>query len=163
MTYLRRQVAMRTAKGIIEFLPQGTVFPYRLTDVEPKFVLKLASGMYTSNVIQLNASDSYSIPLPSSYSNADQLACFFRADGVTKVVVVDPVLGTSTFLLKGTTGTTKGDHKGILMFQARVTSITVSLAVGADDTNIDYFLWGMPDLTLADSWQQGNYSLGVIP
>jgi hypothetical protein len=160
--HLRRQVAIRTAKGIIDTLPEGHVFPYRLTDVLPKYVLNISNGGYSTNSIELNASDSYTIPLPANYDSANRLACFFRADSICKVVIVDPELGTSTFLLKATQGSTKGDHKGILMWQGRVTSITVSVPATYDDTIIDYFLWNIPDLTLDASWQIGNQALGVI-
>lgn len=160
--HLRRQVAIRTAQGIVDSLPDARVFPYRLTDVDPKYVLNIGNGLYTSNSIELNASDSYTVPVPSAYSSADKLACIFRADSICKVVIVDPALGTSTFLLKGTQGTTKGDHKGLLMWQGRVTSITVSVPATYDDTIIDYFLWSIPDLTDEASWQMGNQIIGVL-
>lgn len=160
--HLRRQVAIRTVQGIVDTLPDGTVFPYRLTDVQPNHVLNIGNGLYTSNSIELNASDSYSIPVPSGYSSANKLACILRADSICKVVIVDPSLGTSTFLLKGTQGTTKGDHKGLLMWQGRVTSITVSVPATYDDTIIDYFLWSIPDLTDEASWMYGNQITGVV-
>ncbi len=163
--YLRRQVAVRAAKGIISSLPEGVVFPYRLTDVLPKYVLKLDNGAYSSDSIVLNSTDSFSVPLPANYSGSNQLACFIRATGRAKVVIIDPsALGTSTFLLKATSSAAQGDHKGIMMWQGQVTSITVSVpAAFTDDSVIDYFLWCIPDLTLADSWQTGIQALEVVP
>ncbi len=163
MPFLRRQVAVRTVQGIVSALPSGTVFPYRLTDVLPKYVLKLDAGTYSSDTITLNASDSFAIPVPAAYDSANRIACFMRCTARCKVVIVDPELGTSTFLVKSTSGTTDGDHKGILMWQGRVTSITVSIPAAFADCIIDYWLWDIPDLALAASWQNGIQALGVVP
>jgi len=160
--HLRRQIAIRTAKGILDGLPDATVFPYRLTDVLPKFVLNLSNGSYSANTIEMNATDSYVVPLPVNYDSANRISCFFRTTSPIKVVIVDPELGTSTHLIKATNGTTKGDHYGILMWQGRVTSITVSVPATFADAEIDYFLFNIPDLTLDASWQIGNQALGVV-
>lgn len=160
--YVRRQNAARSAEGLVDSLAEGYVFPYRLTDVLPKYVLKLDSGKYTSDYIRLDATDSRVIPLPAAYSSAEKLHCVIRSTAICRVAIVDPLLGSSTFLIKATSGSTKGDHPGILQWQGRVTSITINVPTAFDSALIDYFLFEIPDLTDADSWRTGTQAIGYV-
>lgn len=160
--YIQRQISAVVGQGQVETLPELSVFPFKMRDVLPKFSLVVGDGEYTSGQIRLDASDSYSVPLPAGYSNTARLSCIFRANSVCKVVIVSPDHGTSTILLKGTNGTTNGEHHGILMWQGTVTSITVSVAAAGDSTLIDYFLFEIPDLTDPDSWRLGARAIGNV-
>lgn len=160
--YLQRQISASCVEGEKESLADGTRFPYKLTDVLPKYILKLGEGKITSDYIRLDAADSYAIPLPEGYTNTEKLSCIIRSNAICKVVIVSPDHGTSTFLIKGTSGTTDGDHNGMIMWQGTVTSITLSVPTAFDPALIDYFLFEVPDLTSADSYQLGETALGYV-
>lgn len=160
--FLQRQIAATTVEGEKTYLADGTKVPYKLTDVLPKYALKLGEGKYASSYIGLDDGDSYVAQLPEGYASTEMLSCIIRSQSIVKVVIVSPDHGTSTFLLKGTNGTTNGDHPGLLMWQGTVTSITISSPTGAGAALVDYFFFEIPDLTSADSWRLGNRALGVI-
>lgn len=160
--YLRRQDAARCAEGIVDNLAEGYVFPYSLTDVLPKYVLKLESGKFSQDNLRLVASASRTIPLPAGYSSAEKLHCVIRSTAICKVVIVDPVLGSSTHLIKSTSGTTKGDHFGMLQWQGRITSITLSVPATFDTALVDYFLFEIPDLDAPESWRIGTQATGFV-
>lgn len=161
--FLQRQISAACVEGQKESLADGIKFPYKFSDVLPKYVLQIGEGEFTSDYIRLDATDSYSVPLPVSYSNTGILSCIIRSTARCRVVIVSPDHGTSTFLLKACSGTTDGDHSGALMWQGTVTSITVNVPTAFDSALVDYFLFKVPDLTLAASWRLGNRALGVIP
>jgi len=160
--FLQRQIAAISVDGQHTDLGDGTVVPYKLTDVLPKYVLRLASGATTSNYVRLNANTSYAVPLPASYTVASRLSCIFRANNFCRLVIVSPTHGTSTLLLKSTTGTTKGNHSGMIMWQGDVTSITINVPVGFDPTLIDWCMFQIPDLADADSYRIGSRAIGVV-
>lgn len=161
--YIRRQIAVRSGQGSHSTLPDLPIIPYRFNDVSPRNVLKLTDGKWCSDYCTVAANTNYTIPLPASYSSAQKLAWVIRATAICKVTVIDPALGTSKFLIKATSGTTKGNHPGILMGEQRITSINILVPVGFDAPLIDFFLYEVPDLTDADSWRQGVRTLGVVP
>ncbi len=162
--FVRRQYAAACGQGSHSTLPDCTIFPYRFTDVNPRNTLNLEDDKFTSDYTALTANTSFSIPVPDGYSSANKLGVILRATAITKVVIVDPsALGTSTFLIKATSGTTKGNHPGILAWSGRVTSITVSVPSAFDTSLVQWFLYEIPDLTLASSWKNGYQTLGVVP
>lgn len=161
--YIQRQIAMTVGEGQKTTLPDMRDIYYRMTDVQPKYALNIANGEYSSDKIRLDASDSYTVQLPENYTNASRLHCCFvvkQAD--CKAVIVSPDHGTSTVLLKATTGTTNGEHAGVLMFSGTVTSIVLSVDAGADSSLIEYFLYKIPDLSLAASWRIGSRAVGSV-
>lgn len=160
--YLRRQNSVRVCEGNVASLSEGYVFPFRLTDVLPKYVLKLANGKYTQNSARLAATESLTVALPAGYDTTEKLACVVRSTETIKAVIVDPDLGTSTHLIKSTSGTTEGNHFGVLQWQGRITSITLSVPTAFDTALVDWFLWEIPDLTDPDSWQIGTQATGVV-
>jgi hypothetical protein len=160
--YLRRQIAVRVCNDIVDSLAEGTVFTYSLSDVLPKYVLKLASGKVIQDYIDLDAGESFSLPLPANYDTDEKLCVTIRSNERIKVVVVDPDLGTSTHLVMASSGTTDGDHEGILMWQGRVTSITVSVPATFDTAQIEFFMWEIPDLTIPASWRTGSQAIGYV-
>lgn len=161
-TYFRRQIAARSVDGLKDYLSEGKVFSYRLSDVDPKYVLKLANGKHIQNYISLDATESYALPLPPNYDTTQKLHCTIKATERCKVVVVDPDLGTSTFILMASSGSTDGDHEGLLMWQGRVTSITVSVPAAFDTALINYSIWEIPDTEDPDNWRIGVQATGVV-
>ncbi len=160
--YLQRQISAACIEGEELYLADGQKFPYRFSDVLPKYILQIGNGEYTSDYIRLDATDSYAIPLPESYTSASRLSVIIRSNAICRVVVVSPDHGTSTFLLKATNGTTKGDHFGAIMWQGTVTSITVNVPTAFDSALVEYFMFKIPDLADADSWRLGDRALGVV-
>lgn len=160
--YIRRQNSVRVCEGLVQNLSEGYVFPFRLTDVLPKYVLKLEDGKYTQNYVRLAATESVTVALPANYDTDQRLACVIRSTAIVKAVIVDPVLGTSTHLIKSTSGSTKGNHFGVLQWQGRITSITLSVPTAFDTALVDWFLWEIPDLEDPDSWQIGTQATGFV-
>lgn len=156
--FLQRQISAVTGNGEKTSVADMPSVVWRLNDILPKYTLVLADGDWTSDYIKLDSADTYTVQLPANYTNASRLSCCFRSTAVVKLTVVSPTHGTSNFLLKGTNGTTDGDHKGIIMWQGDVTSI---LLTAAADALVDYCLFKVPDLTDADSYQLGQRALGV--
>lgn len=159
-TYIQRQIAAFLARGDVDAMADATKFASRIRDVRPSTILKLDDGKWSSQALTLNASDSYVVQLPSDYSSANKLHgvfTFSQGGGKVKAVVVSPELtGTSTQLLYSETG------RGLWIFQQRVTSITLSLAAAQSDAILEYFLFEMPDLADADSYRDGDRTLGYV-
>ncbi len=160
--FVRRQFAARCGQGSHSQLPDLPIIGYRFTDVSPRNVLKLDADKITSGYMMISANTSFALPLPEGYSSANYLAVVLRGNAICRAVLVDSVLGTSTFLLKGTSGTTKGNHPGVISFQGHVTSVTVNVPVAFDDCLLEYFMYEIPDLTVPGSWQNGSQTIGVI-
>lgn len=158
--YILRQIQASLAEGQIDSLAEATRFPWRMRDILPKYVLKIDDGLYASGY-QLVDNTAFAIPLPEDYSSSDRLYCAIRAEGIIRATIVSPTHGTVKFLIKGTTGTTDGDHPGLLIWCGDVTSITMDTSSGAVLTPIEWFLWRLPDLTDADSYRIGQLALGV--
>ncbi len=159
--HLQRQISASCVEGEKDSVADGTKFPYKLVDVLPKYVLNLGAGEYTSDYIGLDGGDTFSVPLPGSYTSASRLSCCFRSTGICRLVIVDSVHGSSTVLLKGTEGLTKGEHRGVIMWQGHITSISLQVPAG-DPIQVDYVLWQIPDLTDPDSWQLGDQAIGYV-
>lgn len=160
--FLQRQISASCVDGQKEYLSDASKFPYKLTDVLPKYVLQLGEGAVTSDYIRLDASTSYSVPLPSDYDSDDILSCVFRSTARCRIELVSPDHGTSTLLLKSTYGSIEGDHFGMIMWQGKVTSITVDVPSGFDPALIDYFCFKVPDLDDPNSYQIGDRAIGYV-
>lgn len=159
---IARQLNARVLEGEQDTVGGSRKIPWRFNDVLPQTKLVVASGDFASDSIVLNAADSFALPLPKNYTNASFLQVFLKTTGLVKVVLVSPDGGTSTFLLKGTNDATNGVHMGLLALTDTVTSITITVPAGADDLQIDYMLYKLPDLTLAASYQAGSRTTGVV-
>jgi hypothetical protein len=159
-TYIQRQLGAFLARGDVDAMSEAQQFAFRLRDARPSTILKVDDGKWTSQALTLNASDSYVVQLPSDYASANRLHGVFtvsQGGGKVKAVVVSPELtGTSTQLIYSETG------RGLWVFQQRITSITLSLAAAQDDAVIEYFLFELPDLADADSYRDGNRTLGYV-
>lgn len=163
--YVLRQITARLAKGKkLTSVGTAVTFPYRLTDVLRKYVLKVDDGDVVMDSFAMNASDSESLQLPRNYTNTSRLFFQLRTTDTVKVTIVSPDQGTSNILVKGTRGTTLGDHDGLLTFCGTVTSVTITVPAAATaDVLLEYFAFKLPDLTDADSYRIGNLALGVAP
>lgn len=155
--YITKQVAATLTRGEPTKSTGIVTALYRLKDILPKYQLVLADGKWASDAIVMNASDTEAMQLPVAYSSANRLAAYFSTDEIVKVTIVSPVHGTSNFLMKGR----DSDALGFLCWQGRVTSITLTIPAGADDTSIEYFMFELPDLSLAASFRGGQQATGV--
>lgn len=158
--YILRQFQASLADGERSAMAEATRFTWRLRDILPKYTLSIASGLY-SNGYQLVDDTSFAVPLPEDYDTANRLYYALRAEGIVKATVVSPTHGTSTFLIKGTTGTTNGDHHGLLIGVGDITSITLVTSASSVTTPVEWFFFSLPDLTDADSFRLGQLALGV--
>lgn len=158
--YLQRQFAGWLAAGDdtdpVVFPPQSRVWDMR--DVYPSNVLQMDSGLQNSFETTIDTLGSLTVQLPQLYDSAEKLAVLIRGNKLLKIVTVIPVAGTSTALLRPGLAT---DQNGVHCFCGRVTSITIT-NTSADTATVQYFLYQMPDLTLAASWEQGYQVTGVV-
>lgn len=157
--YIQRQFGADVVTGDDTDLVTSTISNYvwQLTDTNQRYVLVIDPGKYVQGTIDLAASASYSIQLPNTYDSANRLFVMIRSDLTIKVVTVSPFDPTSTFLVRA--GVEAGQD-GIYSSQGRVTSITVSNPQ-SETATVEYFLFEQPDLSLADSFRDGQIATGV--
>jgi hypothetical protein len=160
--FLQRQISASLVEGDQETLANGYKFPYKLVDVLPKYVLALGEGEVTSGYLELEATDSTVLQLPAAYVSPARISCVIRASNITKVVVVSPTHGTSTYLIKSTNTEAEGEHFGLLMWQGDITSITVSVPATFEDSLVEYFMFVIPDLDSPDSYLIGDRAIGYV-
>jgi hypothetical protein len=159
--FLLRQISARLLDGEQETVGSSRNIQLRVNDVLPSTILRLEDGDCKSESVVLNASDTYAVPLPQNYASTDLLQVFLKTNVVIKVTVVSPDEGTSNYLVKGTEGTTDGEHEGILCFTGTVTSITITIPSGSNDAQVDFAMFKLPDLTLNASYRSGSQTTGV--
>lgn len=159
--YVLRQVAAHLAAGNVEQLAYAGNVPWRFKDVLPKYALNVEESKISQGQTLANSS-SYTVPLPTGYTNTARLACFIQANGGSpvKVTVVSPDHGTSTFMLSPTNSDTLGVHPGIVMWCGTVTSIAV-ITQSPNEVPVEWFLFELPDLDDADGYRIGQLALGV--
>lgn len=157
--YLQRQFAGWLAPGNDEdpvtYPPQSRVWDLR--DVYPSNVLQIDQGLQNSFETTIATLGSLTVALPQLYVSTEKLFVLIRGNKLLKVVTVIPVAGTSSALLRPGLDT---DQNGVHCFCSRVTSITITNP-SADTATVQYFLFQMPDLSLAASWEQGYQVTGV--
>lgn len=161
--YIQRQIAAFLCEGQVTGIgdsPNKNL--YRATDIPAKNILLIPSGQYSSGVFQVTSAGSYSLPTPLQYDGTSRLSMLIRVNNTAKIVYTGSQ-GTNTALIKGTSGTTKGDHKGIFMVQDVISAITISspAALGTDVT-VEYFMFQLPDVTVSSSWRKGSQIIGYV-
>lgn len=162
MALLMRQVMFRLARGQKSALADALAFPWRFRDVEPRNKLVLGDGKHAGGYFSLAASGTFTIPLPSDYSSADNISFMLTVNRNMELTLVSPVHGSGTFLLKGTNGVTDGDHPALFAYQGRVTSVALTNPSGTDAALVEYFCYEMPDLALPASWKDGAQTIGTV-
>lgn len=160
--HIQRQISVVSTDGINTSVADTEQFSYRLVDVLPKYILNVGPGEFTSNYVGIAAGGSYSIPLPAGYDSAERLNVVIRSQLICKIVIVHPVHGSSSFLVKSTESLAAGDHKGVFQWQGRVSSITVSVPSPSDLNLIDWFIWQIPDLDSPSSYMIGHQATGTV-
>lgn len=160
--FLQRQISASLVEGEKISLADGVYFPYKLTDVLPKYILRLGEGQVSSGYLELAATESSVLQLPANYVNTDRLSVIIRTNQIVKCVVVSPDHGSSTFLTKSTDSTDEGEHLGPIMWQGTVTSITLSIPATFSSALIEYFMFVIPDLSEPTSYRLGQTALGYI-
>ncbi len=135
-----------------------SAYLWQIQDVYPSKVMKLDPGKFTSGSLTIAAtSGSDTLPLPGNYSSARRLAVFIASTQTIKCVTVSPAHATSTVMI-----TAGSAQSGLLIFNERVTSITLSNA-GSTAATVDYTTWEYPaDITVAAAWQDGDQTIGTV-
>lgn len=160
--YILRQIGGKLAVGQVASLAAATRFPWRLVDVPSKYKLYVAAGKASCQFGIIAAGASKTLALPEAYTAGKPLYVSIKVNDLTKVVVVSPDHGTSTFLVKATNGAVNGAHDGLLIWVGTVTSITVTAAAAATNgVQVESFLFELPDLTVQTSFRDGARALGV--
>lgn len=159
--FVQRQFAGFMAPGddTDPVLFDPTTRVWQLRDTYPSNILKLANGKTLSGSYSIAASGSGTAALPPDYDSANRLWVLIKTSKDLKIVIVDPVLGSSTIT---TEAGTASDEAGILCFCGRVTSITLDNSAGAAAVTVETVMFEMPDLSDADSWRDGYQTTGVV-
>lgn len=161
--FILRQITARLAAGArLTSVADAVTFPFRMNDVLRRFILKIEDGLWCADTVYLDASDAEALPLPAAYQPTERLHVMLRASLPVKVVVVNNLAVSSSFLIQAMKSTAEGVHPGVLTFQGKVASITVSVPAASDDVQVDYFAFQLPDLNDADSYRDGLQAVGVI-
>lgn len=123
--------------------------------------LALDSGKAISHEFENVANTSNTLVLPADYDTAKQLYVAIRTTENLRIAITSPsFVGTKVVLLKATTGTTFGEHAGIFVWQGRITTIAVSVALGAAAADVSAFIYEIPDLDSSASYVDQELALG---
>jgi hypothetical protein len=135
-----------------------SAYTWQVQDVYPSTVMKLDPGKYTCGTLTVAAtSGTATVPLPGNYLTARRLAVFISSTATIKAVTVSPAHATSTVMVVAGT-----NQSGLLVFNERVTSITLS-NVGATAATVSYSTWEYPaDISDPDAWQGGVETIGTV-
>ena len=159
-TYLSRQAHNRLYDGLETSLKDAGPPKAYMLDANRRYQLVLADGDVVSNVVKLDASDTYTVVLPANYTDASRLAILIRTDAVIKVDIDSPTHGDPLIcLVKGTNGTSDGSHYGWFSAQMDVTEMIITAVA---DAQIAYYLYKIPDLTVAASYREGSIAFGTV-
>lgn len=161
--YLQRQISVQLCEGEKETAAEGYRFPYRLVDVLPKYVLNVGDGAISSGYFELGTGDTLTLPLPEEAAATDYVSVILRSRTRVRVEVTYNSLPTSVFLMEGTDSTDEGEHPGLLMFQGKIVSIQVTIPTGEVASLLEYFMFKVPDLDIAASYQIGDRAIGYVP
>lgn len=151
-----RQLATHVVEGAVTDMATAPNYEFQFVDVHPRFILKLAAGKLVNDYTTLDASASFTIPLPNAYSSANRLFVMLRSNKTLKVTTVSPAHATSVVMLKAGAAATQN---GIYTFVDRVTSITL-LNPQATVAKVEWFCFEYPDITKASGWRDGDFALG---
>lgn len=129
----------------------------------PALVLEPGKNIYYDFSLAQNASATLS--LPEAYDSANRLYIAVRTDLKARVVFTSPTHGSSrTVLLNATDDTDNGTHAAFWTYQGDMTTFAVSVpstAQGGATTQIQVFMYEIPDLTDEDSYYDRAIGLGV--
>lgn len=161
--YVQRQITGFIAPGVSTSASNPNQFDqsaatWQIQDVYPSTVMKLDEGKYTSGSLTVVAtSGSEVLPLPGSYLMARRLAVFIMSTATIKAITVSPAHATSTVMIIAGT-----NQSGVLVFNERVTSITLT-NVGSSDAVVSYSTWEYPpDIDDPSAWQGGVETIGTV-
>ncbi len=129
----------------------------------PALVLEPGKQIYHAFTLAQNVSAT--LVLPEAYDSANRLYVAVRTDLKARVVLTSPTHGsTLTTLLKGTDSATDGEHAGFWTYQGDVTSLAISIPSTADGgatTQVQVFMYEIPDLADVESYYDKQIGLGV--
>jgi hypothetical protein len=162
---ISRQINVMLAKNAPIDIVDAKKFIFQIRDVEPRNKLKIPEGLVCEGSVTLTGSETYVAQLPIDYDPASYLAVFCVASAPTLVTVTrNPTTSSNYIYVYGTNTEDEGVHPGCLSFQEKnITEITFRNVVGANDTQISWFMFQMPNLAAEGSWKDGVQTLGVIP
>lgn len=163
-TYLTRQIGAHLYSGILSSIRDAKVKRGSMWDAPRKYQLALADGDVSSGNALVASDSTMTIPLPENYTNASRLGVFIEVRGVCKITIDSPTHGSDNeTLIKGTRGTTDGEHPGFFGAQMDVNSITLTVDSSDDDILVSWFLYKIPaDLTVASAWRDGARTIGRV-
>ncbi len=160
--YVQRQFAGWMAPGddteACTYAPSERIWDFR--DVTPSAILKLADGKWVADSRTIAISSSLTLALPADYDTAERLCVNIQTNRLLKAVVVIPVVGTSTALIRPGLST---DQNGLWVSASRVTSIVITNTSSTLTAKVSWALYELPDLEDPDSFLQGYQTIGIIP
>ncbi len=127
--------------------------------------LLLDPGKQIYHNFSLAQNTSATLALPDDYDTANKLYIAVRSDLKCRLTYTSPTHGSGLIvLLQATDDTTNGTHGAFWTYQGDITSFAVSVpatAQGGATTQIQVFMYEIPDLTDFESYYDKQIGLGV--
>lgn len=152
-----RQLAAVLADGAVSDMSSVGDFHYRLVDVNPRMVMKLTDdGRVSTGLTQVaSGGGTYTIPLPQSYVNTNQLYVLLTSDQTVKLTLTTPSLTSNALIRAGL------NQVGIVALCDLVNSLVITNA-GGTAANVEWFLFELPAITTTAGWRDGSLALGTL-
>lgn len=125
--------------------------------------LAVEPGKAISHEFLNAAATSNTIVLPADYDVAEQLFVAITSTQNLRIAITSPLFsGTKVVLLKGTTGTTLGEHAGFFVWQGTITTLAVSVAAAGTASYVNVFIYEIPALDEQASYVDQQLALGYF-
>jgi len=127
--------------------------------------LLVEDGKQIFHSFTLAQNSSQALQLPQLYDQANKLYIAVQTDGRAKVAWDSPTHGSSqAVLLEATSSDADGVHKALWCYQGDVSAVTVSIpptAQGGATTEVQVFMYEIPDLEVYSSYYDKQIGLGI--
>lgn len=127
--------------------------------------LLVDSGHQIYYKFSADAGDSLGIPLPANYDRTQRIYVAVKCNKKAKLTFIRiQATTTQNALLMGTDSSTEGVHPGLWTYQGRLFSLTVVIPSSMDGgaaTDVEVFMYQIPDLEDFESYYDKQIGLGV--
>ncbi len=138
----------------------GAVFDKTLM---PALLIDAGKQIYYD--FKLDQNETTTLALPENYTAGANLYIAVRTDLKARLTFTSPTHGSGLIvLLKGTDSDDDGEHAGFWSYQGDMTTFAVSIPSTADGgltTNVQVFMYEIPDLADFESYYDKQIGLGT--
>lgn len=129
----------------------------------PALVLAPGKNVYYNFALLQNTSAT--LALPEAYDADERLYIAVRTNLKARITFTSPTHGSGRIvLLDATDSTTEGEHAAFWSYQGDMTTFAISVpstAQGGATTDIEVFMYEIPDLADSDNYYDGPIGYGV--